>query len=146
MTAAYPEAHAEFDNAKADEDMAFLIEIIKAVRTIRMEVNAPMSSAIDILIQLDDEKNEAILRDNMEYVENFLHPKKLEISGKIKAPKLAKTAVIAGARSSFHCQNWLTWTKKSPRWARKKPAWKLKLTGQARSWPTRALLATRQLP
>jgi valyl-tRNA synthetase len=29
MTAAYPEAHAEFDNAKADEDMAFLIEIIK---------------------------------------------------------------------------------------------------------------------
>ena len=98
MTAAYPEAHAEFDNAKADEDMAFLIEIIKAVRTIRMEVNAPMSSAIDIMIQLDDEKNEAILRDNMEYVENFLHPKKLEISGKIKAPKLAKTAVIAGAQ------------------------------------------------
>ncbi len=98
MTAAYPEAHAEFDNAKADEDMAFLIEIIKAVRTIRMEVNAPMSSAIDILIQLDDEKNEAILRDNMEYVENFLHPKKLEISGKIEAPKLAKTAVIAGAQ------------------------------------------------
>ncbi|GHN27558.1 valyl-tRNA synthetase [Lactobacillus delbrueckii] len=98
MTAAYPEAHAEFDNAKADEDMAFLIEIIKAVRTIRMEVNAPMSSAIDILIQLDDEKNEAILRDNMEYVENFLHPKKLEISGKIKAPKLAKTAVIAGVQ------------------------------------------------
>lgn len=98
MTAAYPEAHAEFDNAKADEDMAFLIEIIKAVRNIRMEVNAPMSSAIDILIQLDDEKNEAILRDNMEYVENFLHPKKLEISGKIKAPKLAKTAVIAGAQ------------------------------------------------
>ena len=98
MTAAYPEAHAEFDNAKADEDMAFLIEIIKAVRTIRMEVNAPMSSAIDILIQLDDEKNEAILRDNMEYVENFLHPKKLEISGKIKVSKLAKTAVIAGAQ------------------------------------------------
>ncbi|MGM9904663.1 valine--tRNA ligase [Lactobacillus sp.] len=98
MTAAYPEAHDEFDNAKADEDMAFLIEIIKAVRTIRMEVNAPMSSAIDILIQLDDEKNEAILRDNMEYVENFLHPKKLEISGKINAPKLAKTAVIAGAQ------------------------------------------------
>ena len=98
MTAAYPEAHAEFNNAKANEDMAFLIEIIKAVRTIRMEVNAPMSSAIDILIQLDDEKNEAILRDNMEYVENFLHPKKLEISGKIKAPKLAKTAVIAGAQ------------------------------------------------
>ena len=98
MTAAYPEAHAEFNKAKANEDMAFLIEIIKAVRTIRMEVNAPMSSAIDILIQLDDEKNEAILRDNMEYVENFLHPKKLEISGKIKAPKLAKTAVIAGAQ------------------------------------------------
>jgi len=98
MTAKYPETHAEFENKQSDNDMAFLIEVIKAVRNIRMEVNAPMSSQIDIMIQLDDEANKHILDDNFEYVENFLHPKDLQVAADIEAPKLAKTAVIPGAQ------------------------------------------------
>ena len=98
MVAKYPEPHAEFENEPARHDMAFLIEIIKAVRNIRMEVNAPLSSSIDIMIQLEDAKNERILTDNEDYVKNFLHPKELTISTQIDAPKLAKTAVISGAQ------------------------------------------------
>ena len=98
MVAKYPEAHAEFENEQARHDMAFLIEIIKAVRNIRTEVNAPLSSSIDIMIQLEDAKNERILTDNEDYVKNFLHPKELTISIQIAAPKLAKTAVISGAQ------------------------------------------------
>ena len=98
MVAKYPEVHAEFENEPACHDMAFLIEIIKAVRNIRMEVNAPLSSSIDIMIQLEDAKNERILTDNEDYVKNFLHPKELTISTQIAAPKLAKTAVISGAQ------------------------------------------------
>ncbi|WEV40571.1 valine--tRNA ligase [Lactobacillus sp. ESL0681] len=98
MVAKYPEPHKEFANQSAREDMAFLIEIIKAVRKIRLEVNAPMSSAIDIMIQLSEQKNERILTDNENYVKNFLHPKHLEIATKITAPKLAKTAVVSGAQ------------------------------------------------
>ncbi|MCO6530046.1 valine--tRNA ligase [Lactobacillus sp.] len=98
MVAKYPEAHAEFENEQARHDMAFLIEIIKAVRNIRTEVNAPLSSSIDIMIQLEDAKNERILTDNEDYVKNFLHPKDLTISTQIAAPKLAKTAVISGAQ------------------------------------------------
>ncbi|HBQ08866.1 MAG TPA: valine--tRNA ligase, partial [Lactobacillus sp.] len=98
MVAKYPETHKEFENEQADNDMAFLIETIKAVRNIRMEVNAPMSSKIDIMIQLDDAKDKHILDENADYVENFLHPKKLEVAEKIEAPKLAKTAVIPGAQ------------------------------------------------
>ena len=98
MVAKYPVVHAEFENEQARHDMAFLIEIIKAVRNIRMEVNAPLSSSIDIMIQLEDAKNERILTDNEDYVKNFLHPKKLTISKQIAAPKLAKTAVISGAQ------------------------------------------------
>ena len=98
MVAKYPVVHAEFENEPARHDMAFLIEIIKAVRNIRMEVNAPLSSSIDIMIQLEDSKNERILTDNEDYVKNFLHPKELTISTQIAAPKLAKTAVISGAQ------------------------------------------------
>ncbi|WP_027825439.1 valine--tRNA ligase [Lactobacillus psittaci] len=96
--ASYPVAHAEFENNEADNQMNFMIEVIKAVRNIRMEVNAPMSSSIDILIQLDKAADKKILDDNSEYVQNFLHPKKLEVSTEIAAPKLAKTAVIPGAQ------------------------------------------------
>lgn len=98
MTAKYPVVHEEFNNDKARHDMAFLIEVIKAVRNIRTEVNAPLSSPIDIMIQLEDAENEQILSDNEEYVKNFLHPKKLTIATEVAAPKLAKTAVISGAQ------------------------------------------------
>ena len=98
MIADYPTTHKEFENSAANEEMDFLIEVIKAVRNIRMEVNAPMSSEIDILIQLDDENNQHILTDNAEYVENFLHPKTLKVDTSIEAPTLAKTAVIPGAQ------------------------------------------------
>ncbi len=98
MVAKYPETHKEFENKEADSQMAFLIEVIKAVRNIRMEVNAPMSSPIDIMIQIDDDKNKAVLDNNAEYVENFLHPKTLSVASDIEAPKLAKTAVIPGAQ------------------------------------------------
>ena len=97
MVASYPVAHPEFENHVAEQDMEFLIEIIKAVRNIRMEVNAPMSSAIDIMIQLDNSKDKHILLDNRDYVENFLHPKSLVVDTNVVAPKLAKSAVIAGA-------------------------------------------------
>ena len=98
MVAKYPTPHDEFVNDRARRDMAFLIEIIKAVRNIRMEVNAPLSSPIDIMIQLEDSNNERILTENEEYVKNFLHPKNLTIATDVTAPKLAKTAVIAGAQ------------------------------------------------
>ena len=98
MVAKYPTPHSEFVNDQARRDMAFLIEIIKAVRNIRMEVNAPLSSPIDIMIQLEDSNNERILTENEEYVKNFLHPKNLTIATDVTAPKLAKTAVIAGAQ------------------------------------------------
>lgn len=98
MVASYPVVHSEFENHVAEQDMEFLIEIIKAVRNIRMEVNAPMSSAIDIMIQLDNSKDKHILLDNRDYVENFLHPKSLVVDTNVVAPKLAKSAVIAGAQ------------------------------------------------
>ena len=98
MVAKYPTPHSEFVNDRARRDMAFLIEIIKAVRNIRMEVNAPLSSPIDIMIQLEDSNNERILTQNEEYVKNFLHPKNLTIATDVTAPKLAKNAVIAGAQ------------------------------------------------
>lgn len=97
VTSAYPVEHPEFDNPEAEKQMDNLIELIKAVRNSRASVNAPMSSAIDILIRTTSEDTKSVFDANVEYVNRFCHPKKLEISADVDAPALSMTSVITGA-------------------------------------------------
>lgn len=97
VVAQYPEVHAEFDDPNAERQMENLIELIKSVRNSRAEVNAPMSSAIDILIKTKDDETKQIFEDNIDYIQRFCHPKRLEINADVQAPALAMTAVITGA-------------------------------------------------
>lgn len=97
VVAEYPVEHTEFDNQVAEKDMDNLIELIKAVRNSRSEVNAPMSSAIDILIKTKDDDTRKVFENNIDYINRFCHPKRLEIAADIEAPKLAMTSVITGA-------------------------------------------------
>lgn len=97
VTAKYPEYNAADVDEVAQGEMENLIELIKAVRNSRAEVNAPMSSAIEILIKTSSEKTKKIFESNIDYIERFCHPKKLEISADVIAPDLAMTSVITGA-------------------------------------------------
>ena len=97
VTADYPVEHDEFDDPDAEKQMKNLIELIKAVRNSRAEVNAPMSSAIDILIKTSSDETKKIFENNKEYIQRFCHPKKLEIGPDVAAPTLAMTSVITGA-------------------------------------------------
>lgn len=97
VTAEYPVTHTEFKNAQASDDMASLIELIKAVRNIRAEANAPMATPIDLLIKTSDENVERILTENQDYIDRFAHPKQLEIGANVEAPKLSMTGIISNA-------------------------------------------------
>ncbi len=97
VTATYPTVDEAVIDRDAEEQMENLIELIKAVRNNRAEVNAPMSSAIDILIKTTAPATKEILESNQEYIQRFCHPKKLVISPEVTAPTLAMTSVIAGA-------------------------------------------------
>ncbi|GAX04338.1 valyl-tRNA synthetase [Secundilactobacillus pentosiphilus] len=97
VTAKYPVVHDEFDDAQAESQMANLIELIKAVRNIRAEANAPMSSEIDVLIKTDNQELAHVFETNRDYIDRFVHPKELEIGADVKAPKLAMTGIITDA-------------------------------------------------
>ncbi|MHC5523153.1 valine--tRNA ligase [Ligilactobacillus saerimneri] len=97
VTATYPTVDETVIDRDAEEQMENLIELIKAVRNNRAEVNAPMSSAIDILIKTTAPATKEILESNQEYIQRFCHPKKLVISPEVTAPTLAMTSVITGA-------------------------------------------------
>ncbi|WP_373891585.1 valine--tRNA ligase [Weissella confusa] len=97
VVAAYPEVKAELDNPTAEADFQSLTDLIKAVRTIRTEANAPMSTEIDVLIKTSDENLARIFDENSDYINRFVKPKSLEISADVAAPKLAMTQIISGA-------------------------------------------------
>lgn len=100
VTAAYPVDHPEFTNPTAESDMTSLIDLIKAVRNIRAEANAPMSTPIDLQIKTSDAKLQAVFEANKDYIDRFVHPKALEIGADLVAPKLAMTSVITDAEVS----------------------------------------------
>ena len=77
--------------------MENLIELIKSVRNSRAEVNAPMSSAIDILIKTRMTKPRRSSKTMLITIQRFCHPKHLEINADVEAPALAMTSVITGA-------------------------------------------------
>ena len=97
VVADYPVEHAEFDDADAESDMASLIELITAVRSIRAEANAKMSSAVDLLIKTDSDRLQNVFKTNEDYIDRFAHPKTLSIGADVEAPKLAMTQVISDA-------------------------------------------------
>lgn len=80
--------------------MTSLIDLIKAVRNIRAEANAPMSTPIDLQIKTSDAKLQAVFEANKDYIDRFVHPKALEIGADLVAPKLAMTSVITDAEVS----------------------------------------------
>ena len=97
VNSSYPVVNADFDDALAADQMNHLIELIKAVRNIRNEANAPMSTPVDLLIKVDDQKLADMLNDNREYIDRFCHPQALSIGTDITAPKLAMSGIITGA-------------------------------------------------
>ncbi|MDV2603363.1 valine--tRNA ligase [Pediococcus acidilactici] len=94
VTAAYPVSHPELTDEAAEEGMSHLIELIKAVRNIRSEAGAPMSSPVDLLIKTDNEALVKLFNENRDYIDRFCHPAEFELGTTVEAPKLSMSAVI----------------------------------------------------
>lgn len=97
VVAAYPVADERFDDEQAAKGMQVLMELIRAVRNIRAEVNVPLSKAITLLIKTKDAEIARFLEENADYIERFCNPEELQISGEIEVPEAVMSAVITGA-------------------------------------------------
>ena len=95
--AKWPEVDAAMMDKSRASDMKLLVDIIKAVRNIRAEVNTPMSRKVDLYISAKDEKTVAVLEENRSYLERFCNPETLTIGVKVSAPGKTMSAVVTGA-------------------------------------------------
>jgi valyl-tRNA synthetase len=94
--AAWPTVDATLEAPEAVREMELLMEIIRAVRNIRAEVNVPMSKKIELLLKPSSEAETAILLRNQEFISRFCGTTKLEIDPTLSAPDKAMTAVVTG--------------------------------------------------
>ncbi|MGB3565842.1 MAG: valine--tRNA ligase [Priestia megaterium] len=95
--AKWPEVRPELSDKEAANDMRLLVDIIRAVRNIRAEVNTPMSKQVKLFIKAKDENIQSQLEKNRAYVERFCNPSQLVISTDVSLDEKAMTAVVTGA-------------------------------------------------
>ena len=97
VVATYPTVHPEQMDEKAAEEMEFLMDFIRSVRTVRNEMNTPLSKPINIIAKVSDEAHYAILKENESYIARFSNPEEFVYGEDVEAPSDAVTSVITGA-------------------------------------------------
>ncbi|WP_025730000.1 valine--tRNA ligase [Atopobacter phocae] len=97
VVAPYPTVNQSLIHSTIERDMNLLIDLIKSVRTIRNEMNTPLSKPVNILVQAKSQNILNVLQENQAYIKRFGNPDELVLSLSIDAPTQAVTAVIDGA-------------------------------------------------
>lgn len=97
VVATYPTVHPEQMDEKAAEEMEFLMDFIRSVRTVRNEMNTPLSKPINIIAKVSDAAHYTVLKENESYIARFSNPEEFVYGEDVEAPSDALTSVITGA-------------------------------------------------
>ncbi|WP_078433503.1 valine--tRNA ligase [Metabacillus halosaccharovorans] len=95
--AAWPNVNEDLTDHEAATEMKLLVEVIRAVRNIRSEVNTPMSKQIPMTIKAKDQAVLTQLENNLAYIEKFCNTSSLNIVTEVTANEKSMTAVVTGA-------------------------------------------------
>ena len=97
VVADYPRVNEAYQDSQVEAQMAQLMELIRAVRTIRNEMNTPLSKAVDLYIKVQDAAGQALLEANQAYIKRFCNPAQLVISQAPEHPEEVVTQVLSFA-------------------------------------------------
>jgi len=95
--AAWPVVKPQYTNKEVVKDFSLLMDIIRSVRNIRSEVNAPMSKQIRIMINAKNESILTMLQTNEAYLRRFCNPSELLTTTNLKVEEETMTVVVTGA-------------------------------------------------
>ncbi len=93
LAEAYPAANPEWADVDVEEDMGHLMEVIRAVRNIRSELNVPPAKRVTIRLKGQPE-DLAFLRDHEEIILRLARAAKVEHRGPEYIPVEDATAVV----------------------------------------------------
>ena len=97
VVADYPRVMEAYQDSQVEAQMAQLMELIRAVRTIRNEMNTPLSKPVDLYIKVQDAAGQVLLEANQAYIKRFCNPAQLVISQAPEHPEEVVTQVLSFA-------------------------------------------------
>jgi valyl-tRNA synthetase len=90
----------QFDETSLDEqaerEMAYLQNVIEAVRAIRGEMNVPITKMCDVVVHCHDEQRVAILQRNAPFLQRLARVEHLNAGIAIEKPRHSSSAVVMG--------------------------------------------------
>lgn len=95
--ATWPTREASLDFPEAVPAFEAVQNVIRSVRNIRAEVNAPMSKQIQLFISTNDARVQDDLSSNSSYLQKFTNASELRIEEQMPAPEKAMSAIVTGA-------------------------------------------------
>ncbi|WP_341348724.1 valine--tRNA ligase [Paenibacillus sp. FSL H3-0469] len=95
--AEWPKYDAALENPQAVSEMNLLMDIIRAVRGIRAEVNAPMSKKVELIIKAGSQDTLDIISRNDNYIGRFCNTSSFEAGLAPQTPDKMMSAVVTGA-------------------------------------------------
>ncbi|MEC0309712.1 valine--tRNA ligase [Paenibacillus lautus] len=96
MLASWPTYDETFENTEAVTEMNLLMDVIRAVRNIRAEVNVPMSKKVELQLKPVSGQIASIIDRNADYIRRFCNTSEYQSSLALEAPDKAMTAVVTG--------------------------------------------------
>ncbi|CAM3470912.1 MULTISPECIES: valine--tRNA ligase [Paenibacillus] len=96
MLASWPVYDPAFENPESVAEMNLLMDVIRAVRNIRAEVNVPMSKKVELLLKPVNEQIAGIIDRNADYIRRFCNTSEYQSSLVLATPEKAMTAVVTG--------------------------------------------------
>ncbi|WP_080837000.1 valine--tRNA ligase [Cohnella massiliensis] len=99
--ATWPVYDAGFEAPEAVREMNLLMDVIRAVRNVRAEVNVSLGKKIELLVKPTGESESEILRRNEPYLHRFCNTSNLTLDGGLTPPDKAMTAIVTGVELYF---------------------------------------------
>ncbi|OKP96317.1 valine--tRNA ligase [Paenibacillus sp. P46E] len=95
--AEWPKYEAALEQPQAVAEMNLLMDVIRAVRNVRAEVNVPMSKKVELIIKAASEETLSIIARNDNYIGRFCNTSSFEAGLNPQTPDKVMSAVITGA-------------------------------------------------
>ena len=94
MVSKFPQASDFVHDPRALKEMDLVIGIITGVRNIRGEMNIGPSKRVNVLVEMPDEGEAKIIRQNMVHIQNLAKVDSVSVQSKVSKPEASATAVF----------------------------------------------------
>ena len=101
----WPSYKKESIERNIEEKVSTIQEVIRIVRSIKAEMNIPLTRKVDLHIRVVDNKKENVLKENLPYIKNLAHVNLILLGDTIEKPEYSATGVLEDMEIFVPLQN-----------------------------------------